>query len=56
MNHDEALAAIQRVCDLHKPIYEGGWMEAEGGAFYCSSCVDMLYPCPTIKALEGEQG
>ena len=48
--------AAQRVRDLHNPIYKGGWMEAEGGAFYCSSCVDVLYPCPTIKALDGEQG
>jgi len=49
-------AAIQRIRDLHKPVHKGGWMEAEGGDFYCFSCVDVLYPCSTRKALNSEQG
>jgi hypothetical protein len=49
-------ASIQRVRELHKPkeLYNPvkGWQ-------ICSSCFNdlepYLYPCPTIKALDGEQ-
>lgn len=39
---DAAEAAIERVRALHQPIH--------GDA--CSECDDMLYPCPTIRALD----
>ena len=54
-NHKELLAAIERVRELHK----------EDNTGYCELCTaiatpdgsDYLskYPCPTIKALDGEQ-
>lgn len=44
--------AIERVRELHKPV------ENEIGT-YCHECIDnpdsWRYPCPTIKALDGEQ-
>lgn len=45
----ELKAAIQRVRELHKRTYE-----------YCANCLDpqgfgVPYPCPTIRALDGEQ-
>lgn len=44
--------AIKRVRELHKPV------ENEIGT-YCYECIDnpdsWRYPCPTIKALDGEQ-
>jgi hypothetical protein len=41
----------QRVRELHKPF---------AGDLYCAECMEneitpMRYPCPTIKALDGEQ-
>jgi hypothetical protein len=46
MNHEEALAAIQRVRDLH---YTTLYTDDE-----CVGC-GHYYPCPTIEALGGEQ-
>ncbi len=40
--------AINRVRELHKPYIYGN---ADGSS--CSAC-DNEYPCPTIKALDGE--
>jgi hypothetical protein len=41
-------AQVERVRELHKPIYE-----------YCAVCFtgefSTLYPCPTIQVLDGEQ-
>ena len=44
-NWTDADAAIQRVRDLHLP-YPSGW---------CPACNHDTYPCPTIRALDGEQ-
>ena len=42
--------AIQRVRELHKPWkYESGELSD-----ICSHCHDELYPCPTIKVLDGD--
>lgn len=46
-------AAILRIAKLHKPETLGDWQPT------CSECRDdegflINYPCPTIKALEGE--
>ena len=47
-------AAVQRIIDLHKPFYNGFHL-------LCSACFEgrhdghLFYPCPTIKALDGEQ-
>lgn len=41
-------AAIQRVRHLHRRA-------VGGGLSVCDEC-RFMYPCPTIKALEGEQG
>lgn len=46
-------AAIQRVRELHQSIFEP-IMESQIGAHWCTGC-DEPYPCPTIKALDGEQ-
>lgn len=46
-------AAIQRVRELHQPIFEP-IMESQIGVHWCSGC-DEVYPCSTIKALDGEQ-
>ena len=45
-SEQEALAAIQRVRELH--IQETEISE------FCEECL-AIYPCPTIKALNGEQ-
>ena len=55
-----ALAALDRVRELHKPSTEAGWEDAP----YCESCAAYdhehssglmrhPWPCPTIKALDG---
>ena len=44
-------AAIQRVRDLHKPCDNCDYHVFD----HCVSCC-RLWPCPTIKALDGEQG
>jgi hypothetical protein len=43
--------AIQRVRELHP---KGGWCECcpPNQDEICTTC-DVLFPCPTIKALEG---
>ena len=46
---------IQRIRDLHQPVYRESWMEAEAGGEVCSSCLNQPYPCKTRKALDGEQ-
>jgi len=45
-SEQEALAAIQRVRELH--IQETEISE------FCEECL-AIYPCPTIKALDGDQ-
>jgi hypothetical protein len=56
-NAERADDAIQRVRDLHTP-YE--WSFGEGPVTSCRACADVaaedddaLYPCPTIRALDG---
>ena len=52
---DAAYLVIERVRDLHKPAY---WCCAEcddrGVKGMCAECQTQL-PCPTIRALDGEQ-
>lgn len=52
---NKAREAIERVRQLHQPIENGEWEP------HCSHCregvgyVDFVdYPCPTIKALDGD--
>lgn len=53
--HAELLMKIlENVRALHKPAYRNSWMEAEAGGEYCSSCKSEMYPCSTIKLLNGE--
>ena len=42
----QALAALQAVLDMHRPI----WVD---GIEYCKHCVDFggEYPCPTVRAI-----
>ena len=44
-----ALAALQAVLDMHRPI----WVD---GIEYCKHCVDFggEYPCPTVQAIQTE--
>lgn len=52
--HDEALAAIERVREIHRPNVASNivWrFESEND---CSVC-DETYPCPTIRALDSGQ-
>jgi hypothetical protein len=53
---DEAVAAVKRVRELHKPV------TPTNDEAYCAVCCDggdycdlTIYPCETIKALDGEQ-
>lgn len=46
--------AIQRVRELHKAIEVGTQYGDNFGDLGCPVCNE-LYPCPTIKALDGEQ-
>lgn len=43
----QALAALQTVLDMHRPI----WVD---GIEYCKHCVDFggEYPCPTVQAIQ----
>lgn len=50
----EAEEAIERVRELHKPIEIGVDYGDNYGALGCPICNE-LYPCATIKALDGEQ-
>ena len=45
----QALAALQAVLDMHRPI----WVD---GIEYCKHCVDFggEYPCPTVRAIQNE--
>ena len=52
--HDQALEAIQRVRELHKPFEDEVYIGKELG-FICDHCYNEKYPCPTIQALDGEQ-
>ena len=53
-----AEAAITRVRELHQPFVEVDWAEAP----YCGTCACVReygltyepWPCPTIRALDGE--
>lgn len=52
--------AIERVRELHKPVEAS---TERGMRQICQECWDIagerlaaVYPCPTIKALDGEQG
>lgn len=52
--------AIKRVRELHYPTTDGGCSDpeccsAQDSEFFCAECVNYEYPCPTIKALNGEQ-
>lgn len=57
-NLAKAEAAIQRVRELHRPLD----MNFDGRHLVCKGCTNEIwedekyveYPCPTIKALEGE--
>lgn len=44
-------SAVMRVRELHKP-YEP---PVNSGKVICQHCPMFFYPCPTIKALDGEQ-
>lgn len=46
--------AIQRVRELHKPVDRLGELACEA-CFIESDGMTIEYPCPTIKALDGEQ-
>ena len=43
----KAIAVIQAVLDMHRPI----WVD---GIEYCKHCVDFggEYPCPTVQAIQ----
>ena len=45
----QAIAALQAVLTLHRPI----WVD---GIEYCKHCVDFggEYPCPTVRAIQTE--
>lgn len=51
--------AIQKVKDLHFPVPDP--IAQRPDSFICGHCSDvemgfyMIYPCPTIEALDGEQ-
>jgi hypothetical protein len=49
--HDEALSAIERVRDLHEEVP----CTEEGECCQICDYCGVVYPCPTIKALDGEQ-
>jgi hypothetical protein len=53
---NEAKEAIQRVRELHSPIPHP-YQEEFQLCSHCGNEVDgsWIYPCPTIKALDGEQ-
>ena len=49
--------ALRAVVELHKPVQS--YMFDEEACFHCSSEEDrseILYPCPTIQAIEKELG
>ena len=50
-------AAIQRVRELHqaKEVWAGNYECIECSPSSCGCCSYVEYPCPTIKALDGEQ-
>lgn len=50
-------SALRAVVELHKPVQS--YMFEEEACLHCSSEEDrseILYPCPTIKAIEKELG
>lgn len=52
-----SLQALRAVVDLHKPVQS--YMFDEEACSHCSSEEDrseILYPCPTIQAIEKELG
>ena len=64
----EAWKAIERVRELHKPVTSHEYKKINGileriETLGCSECEEtgsgreylVKYPCPTIKALDGEQ-
>lgn len=52
---NEAKEAIERVREIHKPyVVSGMACSCCKLSTECSVC-DESYPCPTIKALDGEQ-
>ena len=63
MTLEEALAAIQRVRDLHPPVelgkHSGSFISAPDDHLVCAHCTDPdagwyeFYPCPTLQALDG---
>jgi hypothetical protein len=51
----DSLQALRAVVELHKPVQS--YMFEEEACLHCSSEEDrseILYPCPTIKAIEKE--
>lgn len=57
----KAKTAIQRVRELHTPVTSGGCSDPEccspgDSEEFCSECNNYDYPCPTIKALDDEDG
>lgn len=58
--NDKALKdaqAIQRVRELHqaKEVWAGNYECIECSPSSCGCCSYVEYPCPTIRALDGEQ-
>ena len=54
-NAERGGLVAQRVRDLHKPAPWCCAMCDGDEEQRCSECYDQPYPCPTIKALDGEQ-
>ena len=50
-----AKQAIARVRDLHKPEPWCCTMCDGAEEKRCAECFNRIYPCPTLKALDGEQ-
>jgi hypothetical protein len=51
MNHDAIFMkdALKSVVELHKPLFPNPRMST---AICCGCMVTILYPCPTIQAIE----
>ena len=48
---------VERVRELHKPqeVWMGNYECVECSPSSCGCCSYVEYPCPTIKALDGDQ-
>ena len=49
--------AVAKIRELHKPFTVDPWDDEDGDTpmVICNHCDFQVYPCPTIKALDGEQ-